>query len=118
MSVVEDTVKTAHNATYCHCDICQGIRAVMLRPSRDNRVEQDNEHPCNFDPGSRHYDAGGIETIEIIRAKLTPEQFQGFCLGNVLKYTARANFKGNFDRDIEKAGYYRRFLIEARGEKA
>ena len=43
---------------------------------------------------NNHYDAGGIETINFIRAKLTPEQYKGYCLGNVLKYAARLNFKG------------------------
>ena len=62
------------------------------------------------DPNSRHYDSGGIETLDIIRAKLTPEQYQGFLLGNVIKYSCRANFKGAFHRDMEKAGFYNKFL--------
>jgi hypothetical protein len=65
---------------------------------------------CKYDPGSRHYDAGGIETLDIIKAKLTPEQFRGYCLGNIIKYSCRANWKGSFQRDISKAGYYSSFL--------
>jgi len=65
-----------------------------------------------FDPKSRYYDAGGIEVQEIIRAKLTPEQYEGFCLGNIIKYSCRANFKGCFRRDMEKVGYYQMFLDE------
>jgi len=57
----------------------------------------------SLDPKSSYYDAGGIETIDIIRAKLTPEQFEGFLLGNTLKYMCRLNFKHETpDRDIEK----------------
>ena len=67
------------------------------------------------DPQSRHYDAGGLEVQDIIRAKLTPEQYEGFCLGNIIKYSCRANFKGSFDRDIEKAGFYSSFLMETKG---
>ena len=63
-----------------------------------------------FDPKSRYYDQGGIEVQEIIRAKLTPEQYRGFCLGNIIKYSCRANFKGDFDRDMEKVGFYQTFL--------
>ena len=33
-----------------------------------------------------HYTSTKIETIEIIRDKLTAEAFEGFCIGNVLKY--------------------------------
>ena len=44
------------------------------------------------DPNSRHYDAGNLETLDIIKAKLTPEQYEGFLLGNIIKYSCRANF--------------------------
>lgn len=33
-----------------------------------------------------YYDAGGIETLDVIKAKLTPEQYHGYLLGNVIKY--------------------------------
>ena len=62
------------------------------------------------DPKSTYYDAGGIETMDIIRAKLTPEQFKGFLLGNSLKYLCRVNFKHSGweqkRRDFEKAKFY------------
>ena len=66
------------------------------------------------DPKSSYYDAGGIETIEIIRAKLTPEQFEGYCLGNALKYACRYNFKHKLweqqQRDVDKANTYLGFM--------
>ena len=58
------------------------------------------------DPKSRYYGVGGLETLDIIKAKLTPEQFRGFLLGNIIKYSCRANYKGSFDRDIEKVRFY------------
>jgi hypothetical protein len=67
------------------------------------------------DPKSRHYDHGGIETLDIIKAKLTPEQYKGFLLGNIIKYSCRANFKQQFVRDIEKAGFYQKFLSDTEG---
>lgn len=72
----------------------------------------DSETPTKFDPKSRHYDAGGIEVQEIIKAKLTHEQYLGWCLGNIIKYSCRANFKHDFTRDIEKVGFYQRFLSD------
>lgn len=63
-----------------------------------------------LDPQSRYYDVGGIETLDVIRAKLTHEQFQGYCLGNMIKYACRANYKGNFKRDCVKIGFYQGFL--------
>ena len=70
-----------------------------------------------YDPKSRHYDAGGIETLDYIRAKLTPEQYKGYLLGNLLKYTSRANFKESFSRDIEKAARYAQWLNELQERK-
>lgn len=65
----------------------------------------------SHDPKSSYYDSGGLELIDIIRAKLTPEQFAGFCIGNAVKYLCRCNFKHDtIDRDIEKAGYYLQIL--------
>lgn len=59
-----------------------------------------------IDDKSTYYDQGGIETMAIIKAKLTPEQFKGFLLGNVIKYACRLNWKGQSDRDLEKIAVY------------
>ena len=59
-----------------------------------------------------HYLTGGIETIDFIRAKLSPEEFRGYCKGNVIKYLSRAEHKGGVD-DYKKAQVYLRWLIEA-----
>ena len=65
------------------------------------------------DPKSNYYDHGGLETIDIIRAKLTPEQYQGYILGCALKYLCRCNWKHDtIDRDSEKAGMYLAMLKE------
>jgi len=69
-----------------------------------------SEEQTIYDKKSRYYDAGGIETLDIIRAKLTPEQYEGFLMGNAIKYLCRANFKENRDRDIEKAATYSKWL--------
>ncbi len=64
------------------------------------------------DDKSTYYDEGGIEVLEIIRAKLTREQWQGYLLGNALKYLCRANFKGDICRDLEKAKNYISWLSD------
>ena len=61
---------------------------------------------------SEYYDVGGIKTIDVIQAKLTPEQFEGWLLGNILKYAARANHKGAKQSDFEKLAYYSQQLKE------
>lgn len=68
------------------------------------------------DPRARYYDVGGIETIDIVRAKLTDEQFTGYLLGTLLVYSCRLNWKGvtagERARDAQKMGYYARWLRE------
>lgn len=58
-----------------------------------------------------HYTQGGIETIDFLRAKLTQEQFRGFCLANVIKYVSRAGLKNGLE-DLKKAQVYLGWLIE------
>ena len=53
-----------------------------------------------------HYTAGGIETIDFIQAKLTPEEFRGYLRGNILKYSSRAGLKGDAAEDLGKMVWY------------
>jgi len=58
-----------------------------------------------------HYQiAEGIEVIDIIQRALTPEQFEGYLLGNILKYRLRAGDKGELKEDIDKSNKYRDWL--------
>ena len=59
--------------------------------------------PVRDDPA--RYSHGEIECIDAIRAALTPEEFRGFCKGNVLKYVWRERYKGG-DADLAKAKAY------------
>lgn len=70
-----------------------------------------------FDPVERpsHYvNESGYECIEVMRSILTPEQFEGFCLGNAFKYVWRAGKKdiSSFAQDVRKANWYLRYLTE------
>lgn len=65
-----------------------------------------------------HYTAGGIEVIDYMKAKMTPEQFQGHLLGNVIKYTGRAGKKLDTIEDLKKGRWYLdRLITELQGEK-
>ena len=49
----------------------------------------------------KHYNQGKIEPIEVI------EDWElGYHLGNVIKYIARAEHKGNMVEDLKKAKWY------------
>ncbi|MBD2861616.1 DUF3310 domain-containing protein [Paenibacillus oceani] len=58
-----------------------------------------------------HYTRGGIETIEFLEAKLSDEEFAGYCRGNILKYISRAPDKNGLE-DFRKARWYLNRLIE------
>ena len=66
------------------------------------------------DDKSSYYDAGGIETLDVIKAKLTPAQYEGYLLGNAIKYQLRMMHKtpDKPGRDAEKAANYSKWLSE------
>jgi hypothetical protein len=59
-----------------------------------------------------HYTQGGIETIDYMKAKLTPEAFIGYLQGNCIKYLSRAAHKGMPVEDFKKAQWYLNKLVE------
>lgn len=58
-----------------------------------------------------HYTYGNIEVIDYIRDKLTKEQFEGYCMGNVMKYVSRYRHKNGVE-DLKKARVYLNWAIE------
>jgi hypothetical protein len=64
---------------------------------------------------SPHYNSLPVQPIELMETILTPEEFQGFLKGNMLKYAMRAGRKANEDstKDINKYNQYREWYIMA-----
>lgn len=61
----------------------------------------------------KHYNTfPGQQSIDLIKATLTPEEFQGFLKGNFLKYRFRAGAKDDLKQDIDKSNWYRDRLFE------
>lgn len=58
----------------------------------------------------KHYANKEIEVIDYIQDTLnnnpTLTPFEGYCLGNIIKYISRAGLKGNKIEDFQKAEYY------------
>lgn len=56
----------------------------------------------------KHYGGDTVyETIKVLEAWLTPEQFIGFCRGNAIKYLSRAGKKTDAaSDDLKKAEFY------------
>ena len=53
-----------------------------------------------------HYKASAMQPLEVMQTLFTAEQFKGFLLGNFVKYSMRANFKGQTTTDRDKARQY------------
>lgn len=59
-----------------------------------------------------HYTSGGIETIDYMEAKSTPEEFRGHLRLTTLKYLSRVGLKDDTLQDLKKAAWYLNKLIE------
>lgn len=58
-----------------------------------------------------HYTTGKFETIDVIQDMLTPEMFEGFCIGNTIKYLSRYRHKNGIE-DLKKARWYLDKIID------
>lgn len=80
-------------------------RRALLNPEKKDQVN----HPA-------HYNASKIEVIEILDSVLTSQPdlspYQGYLLGNVIKYLSRLTLKENPLQDANKAKWYLERLIE------
>lgn len=57
-----------------------------------------------------HYTAGGIETLDYIKAKV--KDYHSYAVGNILKYVSRYEHKNGIE-DLKKAQFYLNDLIKA-----
>ena len=60
-----------------------------------------------------HYADKNIEVIDYMQDTLSPEQFEGYCRGNVIKYISRYDRKNGIE-DLRKAQWYLNKLIEVK----
>lgn len=61
--------------------------------------------------GGDHYTRQDIQPWEYMQAVMTKEQFEGFILGNIIKYISRYQEKGGKE-DLQKASHYLDKLLE------
>jgi hypothetical protein len=90
----------------------KGYYEQSANPYTMQGVSEPNSTAKTTPPPNGYYDAGGITVLNVMKAKLTPEQFKGYLLGNVIKYSLRLNFKGSSSQDIQKLADYADWLAE------
>jgi hypothetical protein len=100
------------NEYFHDCDgHCKDKRGYWLYASdlaliaREEDVAKSNEHDGTSDQ-QNYYKNAARQPIEFMQELMTPEAFDGFLLGNILKYRLRAGFKDDANKDIEKAAQY------------
>lgn len=75
-------------------------------PMRKRAVAHDPVNPS-------HYKDQPVETIDLLRATLSDEQFFGFCIGNWVKYRDRDGRKDS-PNDKGKAEWYKQMAMHVR----
>ena len=86
-----------------------------LKKETEGTIEETKPDIINHPP---HYTQGEIECIEAIKYinnKLHTEGYEGYCLGNFIKYIWRCNFKNGWE-DIDKAIFYLNELLTEQWE--
>ena len=76
--------------------------------SLDDFLEDIVNHPNHY----KSEGEGTIECIDAIQSALSAEEFQGFCKGNAIKYTWRANRKQDARTNLEKCRWYINKLLD------
>ena len=57
-----------------------------------------------------HYKKASMQPIQFMQSLMTFEQFEGFLLGQIIKYKCRENYKDQKESDINKARQYAYWL--------
>jgi hypothetical protein len=81
-----------------------GLEA-WAKPAEEEAASLNTECPVN---SPSHYNQGGIECIEAIKASMTAEAFAGYLKGNMIKYSWRMALKEKTNplEDLRKAQFY------------
>lgn len=93
---------TRDKVTKCHDDAANAMKAFSA-----GGVSVKNENTDNVNNPS-HYTAGGIETLDYIKAKV--KDYPSYVAGNILKYVSRYEHKNGIE-DLKKAQFYLNDLI-------
>lgn len=83
------------------------ISKDLLKRWREENMSED----FNTINKPQHYADKEIEVIDYIRDTLTEDQYEGYCIGNVIKYVSRYRLKGGVE-DLKKARYYLEAAIQ------
>ena len=82
------------------------VDSILKELESEHITESDNvNHPAHY--------MGNIEVIDYIEDKLSTDQFEGYLVGNILKYLSRYQKKNGLE-DLEKGQWYLNKLIKVK----
>jgi hypothetical protein len=101
------------------CDAMYGEAFMRYKDIRDALNEEvvGTAEAVDVVNSPAHYNSGGIEAIEAIKASMGPEAYAGYLKGNVMKYLWRYEKKEKPIEDLKKAQWYLDRLIGLRERK-
>lgn len=81
----------------------------------ENKSYMENKEAAasGFSQDATHYQLLEQQPIEIMQTLMTPEQFFGFCWGNVIKYALRCGNKDSRVKEMQKVAQYAEWAVEA-----
>lgn len=103
--VVDDFGVSHHQGCPLH-----GASPTLTVPASLHVKSEAVDHPVHYGGADNPY-----EVIKVLEAWLSPEQMDGFNLGNAVKYIARAGKKGDALEDLRKARWYLDRAIKRKG---
>jgi len=93
------------SVTYCKHDV-----PLEMICNRCENLGVTQTHNVQF--GGDHYVNMAVQPWTAMESWMTPEQFNGFLRGNVIKYVARCSAKGSEREDLLKAIHYLEKLLD------
>lgn len=106
----EDREETGNSGTWGY--ICLSALEPLTLEEQEKILNQKTGMVCqsNSTDTNSHYCIDGIQPIQYCQRCLTPEQFQGACIKDVIKYLSRFGKKDEKIREAEKALDYALWL--------
>lgn len=95
------SIKDEQNREY----LIHGEFLEITKEEEELKVK-DNINPQHYKNGTR-----GIETIDTIIELLSEEGFFNYCVGNIIKYVSRYEYKNGLE-DLRKAKWYSEIIIK------
>lgn len=109
----ENTSPTLHGCGSESCSAGMEFQEFKPKPCCSAKAELEGSTKVALEGSAKtstHYQVGSKQPIEIMQEIMTPEEFQGFCRGNVIKYSLRLGHKDAAVKEAAKIEQYSKWL--------